>query len=186
MGTRKENEMLNKQMPFAVVGSIEEHSIGNKIMRARKYPWGTVCVEDESHCEFVHLRNAILRQNLEDLRETTHNKHYEQYRKEKLQSMGFKDDDSDRFDLSKIYEKKRDENMAEMERQTDEMRQMFVQRVKEKENELKEAEKELHDKFDKLKRQHAEEKKKLQDKQQFMETEMEQYNKRKKELESQL
>lgn len=73
-----------------------------------------------------------------------------------------------------------------MEKQTDEMRQMFVQRVKEKECELKEAEKELHDKFDRLKRLHAEEKKKLQDKQQFMENEMEQFNKRKKELEAQL
>jgi len=184
--TRKENEMLNKQMPFAVVGSIEEHSIGNKTMRARKYPWGTVCVEDESHCEFVHLRNAILRQNLEDLRETTHNKHYEQYRKEKLQSMGFKDDDSDRFDLSRIYEKKRDENLQEMERQTDEMRQMFVQRVKEKESELKDAERELHDKFDRLKKLHADEKKKLQEQQASMEAEIEQHNRRKKELDGML
>jgi len=184
--TATENKKLNAEMPFAVVGSIEEQTFGNKTMRARKYPWGTVQVENEQHCEFIHLRNAILRTNLEDLREITHSRHYEHFRQRKLQSMGFTDDDSDRFDLSRIYEKKRDENLQEMERQTDEMRQMFVQRVKEKESELKEAEKELHDKFDRLKRQHAEEKKKLQDKQQFMETEMEQFTKRKKELESQL
>merc|ERR1711881_494119 len=102
------------------------------------------------------------------------------------QNMGFTDDDSDRFDLSRIYEKKRDENLQEMEGQTDEMRQMFVQRVKQKESELKEAEKELHDKFDRLKRLHAEEKKKLQDKQAYMETEIDQFNKRKRELEAQL
>lgn len=184
--TSNENKKLNSQMPFAVVGSIEEHTIGNKTMRARKYPWGTVQVENEQHCEFLHLRNAILKTNMEDLRETTHCKHYEMFRQNKLQRMGFTDDDSDRFDLSRIYEKKRDENLQEMERQTDEMRQMFVQRVKEKESELKEAEKELHDKFDRLKRLHAEEKKKLQDKQAFMESEMEQFSKRKKELEAQL
>merc|ERR1719262_1063567 len=101
------------------------------------------------------------------------------FRQNKLQRMGFTDDDSDRFDLSRIYEKKRDENLQEMERQTDEMRQMFVQRVKEKESELKEAEKELHDKFDRLKRLHAEEKKKLQEKQTLLENEIDGFQKRK-------
>lgn len=100
--------------------------------------------------------------------------------------MGFKDDDSDRFDLSRIYEKKRDENLQEMERQTDEMRQMFVQRVKEKESELKDAERELHDKFDRLKKLHADEKKKLQEQQASMEAEIEQHNRRKKELDGML
>jgi len=184
--TCTENEKLNTMMPFAVVGSIEEVKVNNKIVRARQYPWGSVIVENEQHCEFLNLRNAILRTNLEDLRETTHTIHYELFRQRKLESMGFTDDDSDRFDLSRIYEKKRDENLAEMERQTDEMRQMFVQRVKEKEGELKDAEKELHDKFDRLKRLHAEEKRKLQEKQQLLENEMVAYSNKKKEIESQL
>lgn len=184
--TAAENEKLNGMMPFAVVGSTEEVKIANKIVRARQYPWGSVQVENEQHCEFVNLRNAILRTNLEDLRETTHCKHYEHFRQRKLQSMGFNDDDSDRFDLSRIYEKKRDENLQEMERQTDEMRQMFVQRVKEKEGELKEAEKELHDKFDRLKRLHAEEKRKLQEKQTLLENEIDGFQKRKQSVETQL
>lgn len=29
-------------MPFAVIGSTEELKIGNKMMKARQYPWGTV------------------------------------------------------------------------------------------------------------------------------------------------
>lgn len=29
-------------LPFAVVGSTEEVKIGNKMVRARQYPWGTV------------------------------------------------------------------------------------------------------------------------------------------------
>lgn len=100
--------------------------------------------------------------------------------------MGFTDEDSDRFDLSRVYEKKRDENLQEMERQTDEMRQMFVQRVKEKEGELKEAEKELHDKFDRLKRLHAEEKRKLQEKQAMLEADIENFNNKKKNVEATL
>jgi len=184
--TAAENEKLNAMMPFAVVGSTEECKIGNKVVRARQYPWGAVQVENEQHCEFVNLRNAILRQNLEDLRETTHCKHYEHFRQRKLEDMGFDDEDNDRFDLSRIYEKKRDENLAEMERQTDEMRQMFVQRVKEKEGELKEAEKELHDKFDRLKRLHADEKKRLAEKTQGLDAEIEQFTKRKQTVEATL
>ena len=29
-------------LPFAVVGSTEEVKVGNKMVRARLYPWGTV------------------------------------------------------------------------------------------------------------------------------------------------
>jgi septin 6/8/11 len=88
--------------------------------------------------------------------------------------------------LSRVYEKKRDENLQGGEMQTDEMRQMFVQRVKEKEGELKEAEKELHDKFDRLKRLHAEEKRKLQSKQAELEADIEGFNNRKKNVEATL
>ena len=34
-------------------------------------------VENESHCDFNHLREMLLRVNLEDLRSSTHTKHYE-------------------------------------------------------------------------------------------------------------
>lgn len=33
---------LQGHLPFAVVGSTEEVKIGNKMVRARQYPWGTV------------------------------------------------------------------------------------------------------------------------------------------------
>jgi len=29
-------------MPYAVVGSMEEVKVGNKMVKARQYPWGTV------------------------------------------------------------------------------------------------------------------------------------------------
>ena len=36
------NSEMNAQMPFAVVGSTDFVRVGNKMVRARQYPWGTV------------------------------------------------------------------------------------------------------------------------------------------------
>ncbi|OCT88563.1 hypothetical protein XELAEV_18017192mg [Xenopus laevis] len=89
------NSVMNAHLPFAVVGSTEEVKVGNKLVRARQYPWGVVQVENESHCDFVKLREMLIRVNMEDLREQTHTRHYELYRRCKLEEMGFKDNDPD-------------------------------------------------------------------------------------------
>lgn len=34
--------MLQTHLPFAVVGSLEDVKVGNKMVKARTYPWGTV------------------------------------------------------------------------------------------------------------------------------------------------
>lgn len=36
------NGSMNSHIPFAVVGSTDFVKIGNKTVRARQYPWGTV------------------------------------------------------------------------------------------------------------------------------------------------
>lgn len=36
------NAVMNAHLPFAVVGSTEEVKVGNKLVRARQYPWGVV------------------------------------------------------------------------------------------------------------------------------------------------
>ncbi|XP_053559388.1 septin-11 isoform X3 [Bombina bombina] len=168
-------------LPFAVVGSTEEVKIGNKMAKARQYPWGVVQVENENHCDFVKLREMLIRVNMEDLREQTHTRHYELYRRCKLEEMGFKDTDPDckPFSLQETYEAKRNEFLGELQKKEEEMRQMFVMRVKEKEAELKEAEKELHEKFDLLKRTHQEEKKKVDDKKKEIEDEVSMFQKKK-------
>ena len=51
-------------------------------------------VEDEKHCDFVKLREMLVRTNMEDLRTTTHDRHYELYRRCKLQEMGLTDSES--------------------------------------------------------------------------------------------
>ncbi|XP_064166232.1 septin 10 isoform X3 [Anguilla rostrata] len=175
------NTAMNGHLPFAVVGSTEEVKIGNKMVKARQYPWGVVQVENENHCDFVKLREMLICVNMEDLREQTHTRHYELYRRCKLEEMGFKDTDpeSKPVSLQQTYEAKRQEFLGELQRREEEMRQMFVQRVKEKEMELKDAERELQGKFEQLKRLHHDEKSKLDEKRKALEDEINTFSKKK-------
>ncbi|CAG2177456.1 unnamed protein product [Oppiella nova] len=160
------NGKNNALLPFALVASHEFVRVGSKQMRARQYPWGTVQVENENHCDFVRLRDMILRINMEDLRETTHSRHYELYRRVRLEQMGFgtvgTGDTAKTTSFQETYEQRRAAHLTELQRKEEEMRQGFVLRVKEKEAELKEAEKELHLRFDRLKKQSTEDKRRLE------------------------
>ncbi|XP_023473477.2 septin-8 isoform X1 [Equus quagga] len=180
------NAVMNAHLPFAVVGSTEEVKVGNKLVRARQYPWGVVQVENENHCDFVKLREMLIRVNMEDLREQTHSRHYELYRRCKLEEMGFQDSDGDSqpFSLQETYEAKRKEFLSELQRKEEEMRQMFVNKVKETELELKEKERELHEKFEHLKRVHQEEKRKVEEKRRELEEETNAFNRRKDAVEA--
>ena len=89
------NKLMNEMQPFAVVASHDFVRVGNKKVRARQYSWGTVQVENEAHCDFLRLREMLLRVNLEDLRESTHTKQYEIYRRSRLEQMGFGDSGDD-------------------------------------------------------------------------------------------
>ena len=48
-------------IPFAVVGSNVVVEVNNKKVRGRSYPWGVVEVENMEHCDFVTLRNMLIR-----------------------------------------------------------------------------------------------------------------------------
>ncbi|KAI8045090.1 septin-2 [Drosophila gunungcola] len=178
------NTSMNSHIPFAVVGSTEFIKVGNKLIRARQYPWGTVQVENETHCDFVKLREMLIRTNMEDMREKTHTRHYELYRQKRLEQMGFSDVDSDNKPISfqQTFEAKRSNHLAELQSKEEEVRQMFVQRVKEKEAELKDSEKDLHAKFEKLKRDHAEEKRKLEESRKALEEDYLDFQRRKQQL----
>ena len=43
--------------------------VGETTVRGREYPWGVVEIENEQHCDFVKLREMLIRTNMEDLRE---------------------------------------------------------------------------------------------------------------------
>jgi len=78
------NEQIRNIIPFAVVGSERNVIIEGKPVRGRKNRWGVINVEDENHCEFVHLRNFLTRTHLQDLIETTAGIHYEAFRSKQL------------------------------------------------------------------------------------------------------
>ncbi|XP_014106871.1 PREDICTED: septin-10 isoform X1 [Pseudopodoces humilis] len=83
------NTITNGYLPFAVVGSMEKVKIGNKMVRARQYPWGIVKVENESHCDTIKLRRMLCT-NMEDLKEKTC-AYYELYRRCRLEKLGCRD-----------------------------------------------------------------------------------------------
>ncbi|KAL2265330.1 hypothetical protein VTJ83DRAFT_6430 [Remersonia thermophila] len=78
------NSQIKNLIPFAVVGSEKSIIINGKQVRGRQNRWGVINVEDENHCEFVYLRNFLLRTHLQDLIETTSQIHYETFRAKQL------------------------------------------------------------------------------------------------------
>merc|ERR1712045_295683 len=178
------NTNMNSQMPFAVVGSNDFVKVGNKMVRARQYPWGVVQVENDSHCDFTKLREMLIRTNMEDLRDTTHSKHYEVYRKDRLQQMGFSDIDGQPGNFAEQYATRRESHLTALQQKEEEMRQKFVIRVKEKESELKEAERELHARFDEMKISVSEEKKMVEEQRRQLEEQIADFQRRKTQYET--
>ncbi|KAK2086176.1 Septin-10 [Saguinus oedipus] len=125
----KTNAAMNGQLPFAVVGSMDEVKVRNKMVRAHQYLCSVVQVENKNHCDFVKLREMLICTNMEDLRDQTHTRHYELYRCCKLERMGFTDvgPENKLVSLQETYEAKRHEFHGERQRKKEEMKQMFVQ-----------------------------------------------------------
>ncbi|XP_010184742.1 PREDICTED: LOW QUALITY PROTEIN: septin-10-like, partial [Mesitornis unicolor] len=123
----KLNTIMNGHLPFAVVGSTEEVKIGNKMVRARQYPWGVVEVENGNHCDLVKLRKVLVC-NMKDLKEQTHARYYELYRRCRLEEMGFSDigPENKSDSLQEAYEAERHEFSPEVQRKEEEMKQQFL------------------------------------------------------------
>merc|ERR1719296_476148 len=109
------NKDMNNQVPFAVVGSNDFVKVGNKNVCARQYPWGVVQVENENHCDFTRLREMLIRTNMEDLRDTTHSRHYEVYRKERLKQMGFTDNEGKPGNFAEQYNSRREHHLSSLQ-----------------------------------------------------------------------
>ncbi|MBZ3884765.1 Septin-11 [Sciurus carolinensis] len=81
------NATMSMHLLFAVVGSTEEVEIGDKTVKARKYPWGMVQVENENHCDFVKLQEMLISVTMENLQEQTHALNYRLYQCCKLEEL---------------------------------------------------------------------------------------------------
>jgi len=91
----KENDYLESLLPFAIVGSEKKYTVGDRSVRGRMYPWGVVEVDNKEHCDFVPLKAAIFSSHLDDLKDLTHDVHYEAFRKADLLSRGKRDSSID-------------------------------------------------------------------------------------------
>ncbi|NXP74885.1 SEP12 protein, partial [Ramphastos sulfuratus] len=78
------NDRIREKIPFAVVGADQEHQVNGKRVLGRKTKWGIIEVENAAHCEFPLLRDLLIRSHLQDLKDITHNVHYESYRVRRL------------------------------------------------------------------------------------------------------
>merc|ERR1712223_1759344 len=154
---RKENKKMKERVPFAVVGSncLIENADGKKV-RGRKYPWGIVDIESMDHCDFVPLRNMLIRTHLQDLKEVTNNVHYENYRCRKLAGVagGSTDKIPNKNPMAQIEEEKR-EHQNKMLKMEKEMEDVFERKVREKQQKLKDSQTDLE-------RRHKESKEKLE------------------------
>lgn len=147
---------LRSRVPFAVVGANAIIEIDGRKIRGRRYPWGVVEVESLDHCDFIALRNMVIRTHLQDLKDVTNNVHYENYRCRKLAGLGNdgKTKLSNKNPLAQMEEEKR-EHESKMKKMEAEMEQVFEMKVKEKKQKLKDSEAELT-------RRHEERKKALE------------------------
>ncbi|XP_039442359.1 septin-7 isoform X3 [Culex pipiens pallens] len=163
---------LRSRVPFAVVGANAIIEIDGRKVRGRRYPWGVAEVENLDHCDFIALRNMVIRTHLQDLKDVTNNVHYENYRCRKLAGLG--NDGKTKMSnnlcnigtinansfgtgwnpLAQMEEEKR-EHESKMKKMEAEMEQVFEMKVKEKKQKLKDSEAELT-------RRHEERKKALE------------------------
>lgn len=75
-----QNQALKSSIPFAVVSGTHSMEIAGRKVRGRQYPWGFVEVDNPKHSDFALLRRFIIQTHMQDLKDVTHDVHYENYR----------------------------------------------------------------------------------------------------------
>lgn len=165
--TIAENQEILSKIPFAVVGSTTEVTTpeGRKV-RGRRYPWGVIEVDNEDHCDFVKLRQMLIRTHMEELKEHTNNHLYENYRSEKLESMGMQQDPAVFKEVNPVAKQEEERSLHEqkLEKMEREMKMVFQQKVQEKEQKLKQSEEELYARHREMKEQLDKQRADLEDK----------------------
>ncbi|KAJ3240368.1 hypothetical protein HDU78_002310 [Chytriomyces hyalinus] len=150
--TIQENKEIVSRIPFAVVGADRDIDMGNgRKIRGRKYPWGIIEVDNEEHCDFVKLRQMLIRTHMEELKEFTNEVLYESYRTAKLAETG--GDIAVHSNPMKKLEADKAAHDAKLSKMEAEMRAVFNQKVAEKEAKLKQAEDELYARHREMKEQ---------------------------------
>ncbi|GBL48422.1 Cell division control protein 3 [Candidozyma auris] len=165
--TVNNSRALISSYPFAVIGSMNEVTTPDgRTVRGRSYPWGTIEVDNGDHNDFVRLRQLLIRSNLEELKETTSEILYENYRSEKLLKMGIEQDNTvfKEFDPMTKQEEERALHEAKLAKMEAEMKAVFQQKVSEKEKKLQRSEADLFARHKEMKEKLLKQIKLLEDK----------------------
>lgn len=83
----QESKYLSQLQPFAIITSDDEEIVNGKKTRVRKYPWGTIDINDTAVSDFPVLKSVLLGSQLQEFKDITHDFLYEAYRTEKLSSV---------------------------------------------------------------------------------------------------
>jgi len=158
-------------VPFAVVGSnvvVQDES--GKRVRGRKYPWGTVNIEDKNHCDFLSLRSLVLAHHMQDLKDVTSQVHYEKYRCTKLTALALSNEGVilNKNPLAVIEDEKND-HQEKLRKMNDDMEDVFRRKVEEKQEKMSRVEKEDMERLEREKKQLEVEKLKLASKKEELE-----------------
>ncbi|KAI8867318.1 Septin [Ramicandelaber brevisporus] len=173
--TVADNREILEKLPFAIVGSntlVESATRGQ--VRGRQYPWGVIEVENEDHCDFVKLRQMLIRTHMEELKEYTDRVLYEHHRTAKLLSMGHTQDNSvfREYNPAQQAEEEKKEHEKKMAVLEKEMSTVFAQKVQEKEAKLKQSEEELHARHREMKAQLERQRLELEEKKRRLDAQM--------------
>lgn len=161
------------KVPFAVVGSNQEFPNGEgRQVRGRKYPWGVIEVDNEEHCDFVKLRQMLIRTHMEELKEHTNNFLYENYRSDKLTSLGVAQDPSVFKEVNPAVKQEEERTLHEQKlaKMEAEMKMVFQQKVAEKESKLRQSEDELYARHREMKEQLEKQRAELEEKKSRLES----------------
>ncbi|XP_014608148.1 PREDICTED: septin-7 isoform X3 [Polistes canadensis] len=183
----KYDKVLRDRVPFAVVGAntVVEHD-GKKV-RGRNYPWGIAEVENLDHCDFIALRDMIIRTHLQDLQDVTNNIHYENFRCRTLAGLGVDGKPTKISNnlcppgvmnsfmtvwnpLAQLEEEKR-EHDNKMKKMEIEMEQVFEMKVREKKQKLKDSEADLQRRHEQMRRSLEQQIRELEEKRRAFEAE---------------
>jgi len=126
--------------PFTVIGSEASYQVGDKKVRGRKFKWGIAQVDDPEHCDFTKIRELLIKDGFEDLKEKTE-LIFEEFRRGRLEASGVRDapmQSDDNFHETLAAERLAWEEKSK--RDEEELQSKFKRMMEEKEEEFKRKE----------------------------------------------
>lgn len=130
---------LIASMPYSVIGSeTDVQTSDGRVVKGRQYLWGVAEVENENHCDFVKLRDLLIRVDMLDLVHSTEEQHYEAYRQQQMETRKFGEARPRKLDNPKFKEEE------------EALKRLFTEQVKAEEKRFRQWEQNLIAERDRL------------------------------------